>query len=287
MKHAYLIMAHNNPRILRVLLEMIDDERNDIFLHVDSKSDLLERNTFATKHAQLHVLEKRKNVNWGGVTQIYAELLLFETALKNGPYSYYHLISGVDLPIKSQDYIHRFFDEHQGKEFIRYQKGIDNNSKMIKERVGRYWVMEKYFRTGNVLMKAIREVMNTIIGVVPRKLDMDFRKGTNWVSLTEKAVKYMIENKEKIYSRYKHTRATDEVYKHTLIYENPELYNNVYDLSESWEACMREIDWKRGNPYVWTIKDKEILKNSPCLFARKFSEKDMEIVEWVRTKYIK
>ena len=62
-------MAHNNPRILKVLLEMIDDERNDIFLHVDSKSDLLERNTFATKHAALHVLEKRINVKWGGIAK--------------------------------------------------------------------------------------------------------------------------------------------------------------------------------------------------------------------------
>ena len=285
MKHAYLIMAHDSPGILRVLLEMIDDGRNDIFLHVDGKSDLLERDTFATKHAALHVLENRINVNWGGCSQIICEMELFKEAHKYGPYAYYHLLSGVDLPIKSQDHIRRFFDEHQGKEFIYYESGVDNNSKTIKERVGRYWVMEKYFRTGNIL-EDISGVMNRITGVVPRKLDMDFRKGANWVSLTEKAVKYMIGNKEKIYSRYKHTRSADEVYKHTLIYGNPELYNNVYDLSDSSEACMREIDWERGDPYVWTIKDKEILKNSPCLFARKFSENDMEIVEWVRTKYI-
>ena len=67
MKHAYLIMAHNSPRILRVLLEMIDDERNDIFLHVDKKSNLLKENKFAMKKAGLHVLEKRINVKWGGV----------------------------------------------------------------------------------------------------------------------------------------------------------------------------------------------------------------------------
>ena len=32
MKHAFLIMAHGSLPLLRVLLSMLDDERNDIFL---------------------------------------------------------------------------------------------------------------------------------------------------------------------------------------------------------------------------------------------------------------
>ena len=67
MKHAYLIMAHNNPKILEVLLEMIDDERNDIFLHVDKKSTMLRDNNFAARRARLYILDKRINVKWGGI----------------------------------------------------------------------------------------------------------------------------------------------------------------------------------------------------------------------------
>ena len=37
MKHAYLIMAHNEPYILERLLKLIDDKRNDIYLHIDKK----------------------------------------------------------------------------------------------------------------------------------------------------------------------------------------------------------------------------------------------------------
>ena len=37
MKHAFLIMAHGSLPLLRVLLSMLDDERNDIFLHIDRK----------------------------------------------------------------------------------------------------------------------------------------------------------------------------------------------------------------------------------------------------------
>ena len=32
MKHAFLIIAHNEYPILEVLLSMLDDERNDIYL---------------------------------------------------------------------------------------------------------------------------------------------------------------------------------------------------------------------------------------------------------------
>lgn len=39
-KHAYLIIAHNEPDVLSVLVRMLDDPRNDIFLHIDSKSDI-------------------------------------------------------------------------------------------------------------------------------------------------------------------------------------------------------------------------------------------------------
>lgn len=38
MKHAYLIMVHNQFYVLEILLKLIDDERNDIFLHIDKKS---------------------------------------------------------------------------------------------------------------------------------------------------------------------------------------------------------------------------------------------------------
>lgn len=38
-------------------------------------------------------------------------------------------------------------------------------------------------------------------------------------------------------------------------------------------ACLRYIDWTRGNPYVWKIEDYNRLINSDYLFARKFDEK--------------
>ena len=37
-RHAYLILAHKNFTQLRKLVELLDDSRNDIFIHVDKKA---------------------------------------------------------------------------------------------------------------------------------------------------------------------------------------------------------------------------------------------------------
>lgn len=53
MKHAFLIMAHNNLEILQTLVSMLDDERNDIFLHIDLKSNMLANHPMSTSKARL------------------------------------------------------------------------------------------------------------------------------------------------------------------------------------------------------------------------------------------
>lgn len=45
-KHAYLIIAHNNFYILKKLIALIDDERNDIYIHIDKKTKNFKKNDF-------------------------------------------------------------------------------------------------------------------------------------------------------------------------------------------------------------------------------------------------
>lgn len=96
---------------------MLDDERNDVYLHVDARAVELfnQFKDFQLKKGKLIILKNRIAVHWGDLSQVEVEYRLFETALNNGPYTYYHLLSGVDLPIKTQDYIHEFFSNMQEK----------------------------------------------------------------------------------------------------------------------------------------------------------------------------
>lgn len=140
-KHAFLIMAHNEYDILNKLLLLLDDERNDIFIHYDKKSKLPP--LIELKYLNIHVF-KKVDVGWGEDSQIECEMFLFNEAYKKGPFDYYHLLSGVDLPLKSNDYIHDFFDQNKGKEFVGI---MDEQSCFIcYKRVCYYYFFVRYER---------------------------------------------------------------------------------------------------------------------------------------------
>lgn len=117
-KHAYLIMAHNNFEQLKILIGLLDDYRNDIYIHVDKKVKGFEKGLIQTKCAQLTYVNPIC-VTWGGHSQIKCEMLLLKSSVPKH-YKYYHILSGVDLPIKTQDEIHDYFDMNYGKNFIGF-----------------------------------------------------------------------------------------------------------------------------------------------------------------------
>ena len=67
---------------------------------------------------------KRHSVVWGGVSQVKAELVLLKTAVAHGPYQHYHLISGVDLPIQTQEDIRAFFEANPDVEFVHFDRTV-------------------------------------------------------------------------------------------------------------------------------------------------------------------
>ena len=64
MKHAYLIMAHNEWDMLNKLIQALDYPNNDIYLHIDKKADLKKVNIYKTKYSKVF-LQKRMVINWG------------------------------------------------------------------------------------------------------------------------------------------------------------------------------------------------------------------------------
>ena len=68
------------------------------------------------------------------------------------------------------------------------------------------------------------------------------------------------------------------------VFYNCGLMDTLYD-RDVYRGCVRSIDWKRGTPYVWGSTpgkeddDFRELTESPNLFARKFDERHMEIVD--------
>lgn len=153
-KHAYLIIAHHDPRLLQTLISLIDDVRNDIFVFIDSKSD---REPFLEVKAYKSRLmfTASFDVRWGSIRQVEAEYLLFETAYAHGSYAYYHLLSGVCLPLKSQDVIHATCDRMQGTEFVGFTPDNAQTEAGIESRVAYYYPFQLHFRPSNLLGKLL------------------------------------------------------------------------------------------------------------------------------------
>ncbi|MBE6965536.1 MAG: glycosyl transferase [Ruminococcaceae bacterium] len=282
-KHAYLIEAHKDDYTFRSLLRMLDYEFNDIFIHMDKKnvSFSLEEVSGLVEKSRIYFTE-RTSVVWGGYSQINAELLLLKKATETDCYAYYHLLSGEDLPIKKQSYIHDFFAKHSGTEFVRFEKEIFECSNRVRYY---YWLQEKTGRKSNFWSKAIKCIQ--IVLRVNRNRKVIFQKGANWFSITDNLARYVVAKEPWIKRVFHDTVCCDEVFLQTLII-NSEYKNNltkdVFD--DSNEMFMRLIDWQRGKPYIFKLCDLNEIKESPMLFARKFSsEVDVDIIDSVVKLY--
>ena len=269
-KHAYLIIAHRNDENFKTLLKMLDHSDNDIFIHFDRKNKEYrpeETVAFLQKSGVFHT--KRTDVRWGSFSQINAELLLLRLATGTGHYRYYHLLSGQDLPIKTQDEIHRMLADSD-REYV----DIDSNGRSWEYRVRYYqfWSAKLSIRENEERRKKIQEKEDRLH--IRRGKNILFMKGANWFSITDDFARYVVSKELWIRCHFCMTICADEVFLQTVLWNSP-FRSRLNDASESGTptANCREIDWSRCNgmnPHVYTIEDLEMLKNSNAFFARKF-----------------
>lgn len=284
MKHAYLIIAHNEYPVLKALLKMLDNDRNTIFLHIDYRAQSLYEamKAFHTSKADLQILSHRIPVYWGDISQVKVEYLLLETAMHYGNYDYYHLLSGVDLPLKSQQDIHRFFDQYPGKEFVSFWN-TPAHQKDLNRKVSYYYYLTQYRRPGEKWHALATPFFNLLLIIqkafgIRRKKETDFQKGAQWFSITQAFAKYLISQKDWVLKRFKHTLCPDEIFVQTVLWNSP-FKKNIYSLQDEQKGNMRLIDWQRGHPYVWQDDDLDELLHSTLLFARKFNSGQRAVIE--------
>lgn len=275
-------MAHHEFALLEKLVMCLDDARNDIYIHVDKKVTPLPQ--LVTQHAQLHILRDRIDVRWGDVSVVAAEYNLFEAAAAQQHYAYYHLLSGVDLPLKSQDEIHAFFAAYRGQEFIGFQNG--NYEKEVDRKVRRVHLYPDRFRAGKGIIaywyRSVRALglrLQYLFGI-RRHRDIVFKKGTQWVSVTDEFVRYMLPKKDLVLHMYQHTFCSDEIFLQTLCW-NSSFRLRVHCPAHEFQGCQRMIGWQHGELIEWTSKDFDCLMTSNLLFARKFSARHSQLVERV------
>jgi hypothetical protein len=286
MKIAYLVFAYKNPKLLKKIIENLSSEDCAFFIHIDRKSDIgafsevTGENVFFTK--------RRIPVYWAEFSGNQAMLILIQEAL-DAPvrYDYFVLLSGSEYPLRSKEYIHDFFNNNRGREFI-------NLIKMPNEEAGK-----PISRIDTLRIPSSRPVYRFIVKVLQRLglAKRDHRKylgsmepyaGNTWWALSREACQYIVEfvrDNEPVRRFFERVFAPEETFFHTI------LGNSMFK-SRVHRSLVYE-DWsKRGGHPLWIgekhlayfeenekIVVSDIWGSGEMLFARKFSDDNLEIIQ--------
>ena len=290
-KHAYLIIAHTNYEQLVKLLMCIDDIRNDIYLHIDSKFVLTDkqiaRMQSSVSRSKMFFL-KRRSIAWGAYSLIMCEIDLINEMIKNkNEYSYVHLISGCDLPIMNQNLIHSFFEKYNGVEFVEFADDEWINNTLCRLRYY-YPLQEILGRSDTVkVAKLLLEHLQRFIVKIQQLFSVNRIKneertilgGSQWFSITYECAEYISCHFHEYKRMFKYTKCGDEYLIQTII-GNSDFYNNRSDVITGL-GNLRYINWAYNtHPGILTEEDLQSIIQSKSIFARKIDENvDSKIVE--------
>ena len=288
MKHAYLIMAHDQFYALKELVSVLDDPRNDIFIHFDKKVKNIPEDALLSRkkgNGKLVVLgpKKRINVIWGDVSQIKAEYALlrcaYEFGEKWGKYDYYHIISGTHFPLKSNDELHRWFDSCNGACVLR---PVPLEEEEIQMRFGLYHFFMKHLISKNKFVnKAYHLGWRAMLSIQKRlgiKRDTSFIKGkaSQWCSLNEEAVSLLLKNEKIALKQFRRSFCCDEFFVRSLIEDSgiPIIYDD--------RICYVDFVWT--TPKYFTEGDFQMLMETGALFFRKMSDSNLGLAKMIEQR---
>ena len=272
MRIAYLILCHKNPSQVELLIDQLDSDDVDFYVHIDKKND----NFILRDRTNLHVLpiESRVDIQWATFSMIEAEVNLIHTMFSsNQKYDYAVLLSGQDFPIKSNAKIYKYLENHAGDNFIDIISHNNNLFKGYMKRTEMYFFSFMQRRT--FISRLIRKIYILLLGnikALKRKhpADLTFEFGSQWWVLSSDFLNWvcMFLDKNPEYTEYyKHTMAPDESFFQTLIASSP--------FSKTIRPSLTFLTWNSSDNHPDTIElndlDK-IMGLKEFLFCRKIED---------------
>lgn len=284
-RHAFLIMAHKSASQINRLIRVLDSAKADIYLHIDKKAGLDQNSIVDPQFSSLKFCPSI-DVHWADYSQTKCEVEMLRFATGVGHYAYYHLLSESDFPLLSVgEMAHRL--EGSDKLYLHFAR--PDNVVATRQFVNCYHPFQKKLamvnRDSTFSIYKVFEKLSIAgqrffrVNRIPS--DLVLKKGANWFSIPDDFARFVVTKGAWIESQFHSTRSSDEFFMQTIAYNNPSYRERIYSLKEddSYETCLRHIDWNRGNPYTFVSADYDELLGSGMLFARKFDESvDEEIL---------
>ena len=275
MNIVFAITCHKiTAPLLHTVQYLSSFEENVILIHVDKKADI--EDFLILEKSNVFLIPNRVEVDWGSVSQIESMLELMRFSLKF-QYDFFFLLSGDDIPLKTnselRDFLSTFFDYN----FIAFDK------KMTYERVeGRvkYTHPSALFqRDSKLLNRLIRKYFSLTKNVFFKNESFEqnkyrlprLYKGTNWLGLKIDSIKYILDyvgENDWFLKLFDASLCADEVFFHTIIKTNPKI--KIFDHPNYPIPSLRYVDWPGPvAPKILGEEDISKMEGSGCFFARK------------------
>lgn len=269
MRHAWLIIAHNEFDILQRLVSALDASECSFFIHIDKKVKTIP--TINAKQGEVVYLTNRIDVRWGSVSQIKCELALVGAAALRGKYDFYHIISGTTLPIKPTEELFSIFEKYRGKCLLSnlckdfpYQETL---------KVRRYNFFLRNYASSNKAERIVSQFLWKSAIALQRYLGIEtnhgavFFKASNWLSLSDAAVRYLLSKEKQILKKYRYSFCGDEYFIPSELFSS-KLKDSILNDEHYLLHCI-----ERSNASTFHLSEYDQLCKTDYLFARKFTSK--------------
>jgi len=273
--HAFLMAVHKQPKLLRRIIERLSASNHYFFINVNARlSNFDEFVNELNGISNVVFLTPRVSIYHSGISQVVCTLNLLKCAKSYGcHFDYYHLISGQDYPLRSNEQFDHFFDTTEDS-FMCYSYETDSP---IKYNYTQGWFFNK---NDNFFAKVYLKLkLDKLAGLIVRRKRIDnLMGGWDWFSWSDKVCDYVldyIQNNPDYFKRFNHTHSPCETMYQTL------LYPKLDELKIHKHYPLRFISWEAHRPVNTTYRpynlnelDYKYVIESPTFFCRKVDEKE-------------
>ena len=106
----YIILAYNHPHQVKRLVNRLNSNHVNFYIHIDRKSHIQEFKDALLGMSNVVFLsdEQRVDCRWGDLSLVNAVLNSFRRIIEDGKSGFVALLSGQDYPVRSPEYIENF-----------------------------------------------------------------------------------------------------------------------------------------------------------------------------------
>ncbi len=274
-KPAFLILAHEDQPLLEILTGHLL-QFGAVYIHLDKKSSI--RTDFYPGHSNLHVY-KELSIRWGHWSMVEATMLLADKAIADGA-SYLSYLSGITLPVTSNEKFKAFLDE-EGDYFEANQitdEEFAKRNRSFQHRFTRRYIAFRSRR--NFVGRLQRRIMREVFAITPK---LNYKKALGDVTLCH-GIGFWSVTAATYSQAMAATKARPSLMKYFKAVEisDETFFQSIFRFITAPKAntARTYVDWVgSGTPAFLTENHLKAIAERDYIFARKFRSTDTVVLQ--------